>query len=161
MISKVERQEPPKGNICETRAKERETQQRPESSDKQVRRIAVSVENAMRGKGGQGQRRPYNRRDEPVTLVSLNPKQEQTSTDIVRGHAEVGRESQKRDWELQTNSPLIWMRTTMKTLARQKTKALRNLQAVESFDSPSETRLCWRRDMSSDLQKSHQAPLTM
>ena len=30
----------------------------------------------MRAEGGQGQRRPYNRRDEPVTaLVSLNPKQ--------------------------------------------------------------------------------------
>ena len=75
MFSKDERQEPHEGNIWETRAKERETKRRPESSDKQVRRIAVSVGNAVRGKGGQGQRRPYNRRDEPVTSVSLYPKQ--------------------------------------------------------------------------------------
>ena len=46
----------------------------------------------MRGNGGHGQRRPYNRRDEPVTSVSLNPKQRERQ---VRGHAEVGRESQK------------------------------------------------------------------
>ena len=76
MASKDERPEPSKGNVWETRAKERETKQRPESSDKQVRRTAVSVGNAMRGRGGQGQRRPYGRRDEPVTaVVSVNPKQ--------------------------------------------------------------------------------------
>ena len=123
MVSKDERQEPPKGNIWETRAKERETKQRPESSEKQVRRIAVSVGNAMRDKGGKGQRRPYNRRDEPVTSVSLNLKQRERQVPTSYEDMPKLEESPKKRLRVTNKFSSVMDDDDNENTSRQKTKA--------------------------------------